>query len=81
MEIPATTTIIDYTDGSAAAMASFKYDTSVEIHKVTEREYLEKHPEFTAVCTGIVVFNDKGEMLLVKRAASERAFPDFWVGR
>lgn len=79
MEIPATTTNIDYPEGAATAMAPFNYDPSLEEYNVSGREYLDKHPEFTCVCTGIVVFNEKGEMLLVKRAASEQAFPDFWV--
>ena len=79
MEIPATTTSIDYSNGSTTVMAPFDYDSSLEEFKVSEREYLQKHSEFTCVCTGIVVFNKQGELLLVKRAASERAFPDFWV--
>lgn len=64
-----------------AAVASFEfdYDPSLQRYKVTEKEYLEQNPDFNAVCTGIVVFNGKGELLLVKRASSESAFPDFWV--
>ncbi|KAF1980197.1 hypothetical protein BU23DRAFT_585972 [Bimuria novae-zelandiae CBS 107.79] len=75
MEIPATTTSVDYT---SATMAPFAYDASLEKFKVSEREYLQEHSDFTAVCTGIVIFNEKGELLLIKRAASERAFPNFW---
>ena len=60
-------------------LAPFDFDTSLEQYKVSEREYLRKNPEFSAVCTGIVVFNERGELLLVKRAKTERAFPDFWV--
>lgn len=80
MEIPATTTSIDYSGGvDTMALAPFEYDPSLEKFKVSEREYLQEHPEFTAVCTGIVVFDQHGKMLLVKRAASEQAFPGFWV--
>jgi hypothetical protein len=80
MEIPATTTSIDYSlDRDAMKLAPFDYDPSLEKFKVSEREYLQEHSEFIAVCTGIVVFDPKGKMLLVKRAASEQAFPDFWV--
>lgn len=78
MEIPATTTSIDYSKANMV-LAPFDYDASLEQYKVSEREYLREHPEFSAVCTGIVVFNEKGKLLLVKRATTERAFPDFWV--
>ena len=62
-----------------ATIAPFEYDPSLEEYKLPERKFLQKHPDLTAVCTGIVVFNEKGELLLVKRATSEKAFPDFWV--
>ncbi|KAL5428204.1 hypothetical protein PMIN04_000883 [Paraphaeosphaeria minitans] len=67
------------TMAAPAAVASFDYDPSLQKYKVTEKEYLEQNPDVNAVCTGIVVFNEKGELLLVKRASSETAFPDFWV--
>lgn len=63
------------------AIAPFDYDPSLEEFKVPEKQYLEANPKYQALCTGIVVFNEKGELLLVKRAASEKAFPDFWVCR
>jgi hypothetical protein len=71
----------DSTMAAPASIASFDYDPSLQKYKVTEREYLQQNPDFNAVCTGIVVFNEKGEILLVKRASSETAFPDFWVCR
>ncbi|KAJ4360403.1 uncharacterized protein N0V89_000965 [Didymosphaeria variabile] len=61
-----------------AEVSPFDYDPCLQKYKVTEREYLQQNPEFQAVCTGTVVFNEKGELLLVKRASSESAFPDFW---
>jgi isopentenyldiphosphate isomerase len=58
---------------------SLSYPPSLQEYAVTERGYLEQHPELDYVCTGAVVFNDEGKMLLVQRAKEESAFPDFWV--
>ena len=46
---------------------------------MTEQEYLKQHPELICVCTGAVVFDDEGKMLLVQRAKEESAFPNLWV--
>lgn len=81
MEIFKSTAMAASTEGNKiepATIAPFEYDSSLDEYKVPERKFLQEHPEFTAVCTGIVVFNEKGELLLVKRATSEKAFPDFW---
>ncbi|KAJ4291783.1 hypothetical protein N0V90_009678 [Kalmusia sp. IMI 367209] len=81
MEIFKSTAMAASTEGNKtepATIAPFEYDSSLDEYKIPERKFLQEHPEFTAVCTGIVVFNEKGELLLVKRATSEKAFPDFW---
>ncbi|KAH7379632.1 NUDIX hydrolase domain-like protein [Pyrenochaeta sp. MPI-SDFR-AT-0127] len=54
------------------------YPSTLEEWAVTEKEYLRQHPEYDCVCTGVVVFNEDGKLLLVQRAANEMAFPDFW---
>ncbi|KAG9192542.1 hypothetical protein G6011_11276 [Alternaria panax] len=43
---------------------------------VSEAAYLRQHPEYDCLVTGSVVFNEEGRLLLVQRAAEERAFPD-----
>ena len=55
------------------------YDDSLEEYAVTAKDYLRQHPEYDVLCTGVAVFNKEGKLLLVQRAADERAFPDFWV--
>jgi isopentenyldiphosphate isomerase len=57
---------------------SFTYPPTLQEYAMTEREYLEQHPELSYVCTGAVVFNE-GKMLLVQRAKEESAFPNLWV--
>jgi isopentenyldiphosphate isomerase len=47
---------------------------------VPEKEYIRLNPEYNVLCIGIVVFNPEGKLLLVQRAADEKAFPDCWVG-
>jgi isopentenyldiphosphate isomerase len=58
---------------------SFTYPPALQEYAMTEREYLEQHPELSCVCTGAVVFNKEGKMLLVQRAKEESAFPNLWV--
>ena len=55
------------------------YPPSLAEYAVTEQEFLRRHPEFDILCTGVVVFNKEGKLLLVQRAAEEKAFPNFWV--
>jgi hypothetical protein len=59
---------------------SLDYPSSLQQYAVTGTEYLCQHPEYDVLCTGIVVFNEDGKLLLVQRAADEMAFPNFWVG-
>lgn len=42
-------------------------------------EFLRQRSQYDVLCTGIVVFNKNGKLLLVQRAADEKAFPDMWV--
>lgn len=59
-------------------MPTFNYPTSLEKYAVNAAEYLRQHPEYDVLCTGVVVFNE-GKLLLVQRAADEKAFPNMWV--
>jgi isopentenyldiphosphate isomerase len=58
---------------------SFDYPPILQEYAVSEKEYLRQHPECNVLCTGIVVFNKDGKLLLVQRAADEKAFPNMWV--
>lgn len=79
METIAMSSSHDSAKAPPVEIAPFDYDPSLQKYKVTAQEFVEANPDFQTVCTGIVVFNEKGELLLVKRASSESAFPDFWV--
>ncbi|KAH8729102.1 NUDIX hydrolase domain-like protein [Phaeosphaeriaceae sp. PMI808] len=59
-------------------LRTFDYPSSLQEYAVNETEYLRQHPEYNVLCTGIVVFNEDGKLLLVQRAADERAFPNAW---
>jgi hypothetical protein len=63
----------------AETKISFSYPPSLQEYSVTEHEYLRQHPDIVCVCTGAVVFNQEGKMLLVQRAKEESAFPNLWV--
>ncbi|KAF2684532.1 hypothetical protein K458DRAFT_418096 [Lentithecium fluviatile CBS 122367] len=56
----------------------FEYPASLQEYMIPEKEYFKQHPEYQALCTGIVVFDKQGKLLLVQRASTEKAFPDFW---
>jgi isopentenyldiphosphate isomerase len=62
-----------------AAPASLDYSSFLQEYAVSEQEYLHQHPEHDLLVTGAVVFNKEGKLLLVQRAADEKAFPDLWV--
>jgi isopentenyldiphosphate isomerase len=57
------------------------YPSSLQRYAVTDAEYLRSHPEYDVLCVGAVVFNKEGKLLLVQRAASDKAFPNMWVSR
>jgi isopentenyldiphosphate isomerase len=59
--------------------SAFDYPPVLQEYAVPEKEYLRQHPECNVLCTGIVVFNKDGKLLLVQRAADEKAFPNMWV--
>jgi isopentenyldiphosphate isomerase len=61
-------------------MPKFEYPPSLNEYAVTASEYLEQHKEYDFLCTGVAVFNTDGKLLLVQRAANEKAFPEAWVG-
>ena len=56
-----------------------EYSADLQEFALSEAEYLRQHPEYSVLATGAVVFNKDGKLLLVQRAADERAFPDCWV--
>jgi hypothetical protein len=60
-------------------MPTFDYPPSLEEFAVNAAEYLHQHPEYDVLCTGVAVFNEEGKLLLVRRAADEKAFPNMWV--
>jgi len=55
------------------------YPVALKEYAVTAQEYLSQHPEYNVLCTGVVVFDKTGKLLLVQRAADEKAFPNLWV--
>jgi isopentenyldiphosphate isomerase len=63
----------------SASTPALEYPSSLQEFAVSAREYLRQHPEYEIVCTGVVVFNNEGKLLLVQRASDEKAFPDYWV--
>lgn len=67
------------TEGPQISNTPFEYDASLEEYTVSEKDYLQQHPEYDVICTGICVFNKEGKLLLVQRAKTEKAYPDFWV--
>jgi hypothetical protein len=63
-----------------SAKPFLEYPPSLQEYAVPAKEYLGHHPEYDIICTGIVIFNKDGKLLLVQRAAGEMAYPNFWVG-
>lgn len=61
--------------------APFEYPPSLQKYMVTDKEFLQQNPQLDILCSGAVVFNNEGKMLLVQRAKEEHAFPNFWVRR
>ncbi|KZM27812.1 uncharacterized protein EKO05_0010998 [Ascochyta rabiei] len=62
----------------SASIRPFDYAASLQKHAIPEGEYLSQHQDVHIICTGAVVFNDEGKILLVQRAKDEKAFPDAW---
>jgi len=61
------------------SLPKFEYPSSLQEYAVNAAEYLRQHPQSDVLGTGIVVFNKDKKLLLVQRAADEKAFPDMWV--
>ncbi|KAF7451209.1 hypothetical protein A1F99_029860 [Pyrenophora tritici-repentis] len=61
-----------------APILSFDYQSSLEEYAIPAKEFLRQHPEYHVLATGAIVFNQQGKLLLVQRAADERAFPNYW---
>ncbi|RYN42169.1 hypothetical protein AA0113_g8068 [Alternaria arborescens] len=59
-------------------MDTVNFPDSLQEFAVSEAAYLRQHPEYDCLVTGSIVFNEEGKLLLVQRAAEERAFPDLW---
>lgn len=57
----------------------FQIPPDLQEYAVPDHEFLRQHPEYDTLCTGVVVFDKEGKMLLVQRAKSEKAFPNAWV--
>lgn len=57
----------------------FEYAPELQEYMVSEKEFLRQNPQYNVLVTGIAVFNNEGKLLLVQRAADEKAFPNCWV--
>jgi isopentenyldiphosphate isomerase len=57
----------------------FSYEPALQEYAVSEQVYLQQHSEYNVLCTGVVVFDKDGKLLIVQRAADEKAFPNMWV--
>ncbi|KAJ8105625.1 hypothetical protein OPT61_g10061 [Boeremia exigua] len=62
----------------SVSMPSFEYSSSLQQFAVPESDYLREHHDVDIICTGAVVFDSKGRLLLVQRAKEEKAYPDAW---
>ena len=62
-----------------ASILPFDYSTPLQEYAIPESNYLSQHLDVHIICTGAVVFNNEGKLLLVQRAKEEKAFPDVWV--
>jgi hypothetical protein len=62
-----------------ASVSPLDYPPSLQEYAVSEQDYNRQHPEHDLLVTGAVVFNKEGKLLLVQRAADEKAFPNLWV--
>jgi isopentenyldiphosphate isomerase len=60
-------------------LLSFEHPSSLNGYAIDAAEYLRQHPEYDVLCTGVVVFDKHGKLLIVQRAADELAFPNMWV--
>ena len=60
-------------------IATLDYASSLQEYHISEGEYLSQHHDVHIICTGAVVFNKDGKLLLVQRAKGEMAFPNTWV--
>jgi isopentenyldiphosphate isomerase len=61
------------------SMPPFGFSSSLQDYAIPEKDYLERHDDVHIICTGAVVFNNEGKLLLVQRAKDEKAFPNVWV--
>ncbi|PSN69217.1 hypothetical protein BS50DRAFT_572376 [Corynespora cassiicola Philippines] len=59
-------------------MSTLEYPKSLEEYAVPEKDFYARNPQYQALVTGIVVFDNDGKLLLVQRAADEKAFPNLW---
>jgi len=62
------------------SMPPFDFSSSLQEYAIPEKDYLDRHDDVHIICTGAVVFNKEGKLLLVQRAKEEKAFPNVWVG-
>jgi hypothetical protein len=57
----------------------FDYPESLQQYMVTASDFCAQYPQYHILATGAVIFDSAGKMLLVRRAETEKAFPNFWV--
>ncbi|KAF2180577.1 hypothetical protein K469DRAFT_639535 [Zopfia rhizophila CBS 207.26] len=56
----------------------FECPSSLNEYLIPEKEFYIQNPHYNMLCTGAVVFNSEGKLLLIQRASDEKAFPNCW---
>ncbi|KAF2475706.1 uncharacterized protein BDR25DRAFT_331499 [Lindgomyces ingoldianus] len=59
-------------------LIAFEHPPCLQEYMISEKEFFQQNPQYTHLVTGAVVFNSEGNILLVQRAADEKAFPNLW---
>ncbi|OTB02230.1 hypothetical protein M426DRAFT_322810 [Hypoxylon sp. CI-4A] len=64
-------------ESAPSAPTNFICSPSLAAFQLSQRAYLDAHPEFTEIVVGAFVFNPDGKLLLVQRAAHD-SLPLLW---